>query len=211
MQRSTISRLMFAVSATATVASAVIGADRVHRCAKPIMVPALAVGVGRMTPVLGTALAAATLGDVLMIDPDDDRRILRGAAAFAVMQGCYIGTLRARGAGITKVEALPRYAGWAVAATLLARRSPAVAPGLASYGLALTTMSALAADPAAAPNTSVRRMLTAGGILFTVSDGLIVWRRLFLDAERSRRRAEGAVLATYAVAQLLLVEGLSGK
>ncbi len=45
MQRSTLSRLTFAASALTTVASAVTGAERVHRLAKPLMVPALAVGV----------------------------------------------------------------------------------------------------------------------------------------------------------------------
>ncbi len=72
-------------------------------------------------------------------------------------------------------------------------------------------MSTLAADPALSADGSTRRMLAVGGTLFTVSDGLIVWRRLFLNTQRPRRRAEGAVLATYAIAQLLLVEGLSGK
>lgn len=211
MQRSTMSRLMFAAAATGTVVSAVTGADGVHRWVKPSMIPALAVGVGRMTPVLGTALAAATVGDVWMIDPDDDRRILRGAAAFAIMRGCYIGTLWSRGATVTAGNALPRYAGWAAAATMLARRSPGVAPGLTSYGLALTTMSTLAAHPAAAEDAATRRTIAAGGMLFTVSDGLILWRRLFLGTDRSRRRAEGAVLATYAIAQLLLVEGLGRK
>lgn len=88
MKRSNWSRLTFTAAVAATVVGAVTGADRMHRLAKPLMVPALAVGVPRMTPTLGTALAAATIGDVLLIDPDDDRRILRGAAAFAIMQGC---------------------------------------------------------------------------------------------------------------------------
>nr|WP_300499498.1 lysoplasmalogenase [uncultured Rhodococcus sp.] len=209
MKRSNWSRLTFTAAVAVTVVGAVTGADRMHRLAKPLMVPALAAGVPRMTPSLGTALAAATIGDVLLIDPDDDRRILRGAAAFAIMQGCYSSMLISRGARPTVIEAVPRYGGWAVAATLLARRSAAVAPGLAGYGLTLATMATLAAAPAAAPDRGTRRRLALGGILFTVSDGLIVWRRLFLHADAPRRYAEGAILATYAGAQLLLVEGLS--
>ena len=200
MKRSNWSRLTFTAAVAVTVVGAVTGADRMHRLAKPLMVPALAAGVPRMTPTLGTALAAATIGD---------RRILRGAAAFAIMQGCYSSMLISRGARPTVIEAVPRYGGWAVAATLLARRSAAVAPGLAGYGLTLATMATLAAAPAAAPDRGTRRRLALGGILFTVSDGLIVWRRLFLHADAPRRYAEGAILATYAGAQLLLVEGLS--
>ena len=118
MKRSNWSRLTFTAAVAVTVVGAVTGADRMHRLAKPLMVPALAAGVPRMTPALGTALAAATIGDVLLIDPDDDRRILRGAAAFAIMQGCYSSMLISRGARPTVIEAVPRYGGWAVAATL---------------------------------------------------------------------------------------------
>ena len=45
-----------------------------------------------------------------------------------------------------------------------------------------------------------------GALLFTVSDGLIVLRRLFARSERSRRLAEGVILGTYAAAQYLLTE-----
>jgi hypothetical protein len=45
-------------------------------------------------------------------------------------------------------------------------------------------------------------------MLFTASDGLIVVRRLFIRGERGRAVAEGVILASYAAAQLLLVEGM---
>ncbi|MGA9870537.1 MAG: lysoplasmalogenase [Rhodococcus sp. (in: high G+C Gram-positive bacteria)] len=220
MNRSAVSRLTFGVAATVTVAGAVTGADTMHRIAKPFIVPALALGVPRWDPLLGTALAAATVGDVLMLEPDDDARIMRGAGAFAVMQSFYCALLASRGARPSMPNAAPRLIGWAAAAVLLARRSPAVAPTLAGYGLTLGTMSTLAADPALAPGaktragvvmpgTDSRSRLALGGVLFTVSDALIVVRRAFLRRESHRRVAEGAVLATYAAAQLLLVEGLT--
>ncbi|WP_072804026.1 lysoplasmalogenase [Rhodococcoides yunnanense] len=223
MDRSTVARAVFASATVATVVGAVTGNPRLHAVAKPAMMPALAASVRRPSPLMGVALAAATVGDVLLIDPDDDSRILRGAGAFAVMQACYTAMLTSRGARITAAAAVPRFAGWSIAAASLATRSPGVAPGLAAYGLSLATMSTLAADPALAPGASVRASLVlptvddrrtwlaAGGILFTVSDAVIVFRRLALDGEKARRISEGVILATYALAQLLLVEGLSGE
>ncbi|SNS68768.1 lysoplasmalogenase [Rhodococcoides kyotonense] len=222
MNRTTVARMFFAGTAAATVIGAATGRDRLHRVAKPLMMPALAAGLSTPSPTLVAALAAATAGDVLMLDPDDDSRILRGASAFAVMQACYSALLAGRGARITATAALPRAAGWAVAAGSMARRSPDVAPGLAGYGVLLATMSTLAADPRLAPDATVRAgvvvpgrdsrtWLAAGGILFTVSDALIVFRRLTPMSERARRLAEGAVLSTYALAQYLLVGSLSRK
>ena len=51
--------------------------------------------------------------------------------------------------------------------------------------------------------------LVVGGILFTVSDALIVHRRLFLTDERQRRTAEAVILSTYVAAQMLLVDALA--
>jgi hypothetical protein len=42
--------------------------------------------------------------------------------------------------------------------------------------------------------------------LFTISDGLIVPRRLFARGERARRVTEGVILSTYAAAQYLLAD-----
>ena len=45
-------------------------------------------------------------------------------------------------------------------------------------------------------------------MLFTASDGLIVVRRLFIRGTAGRAAAEGVILASYAGAQLMLVEGM---
>lgn len=222
MNRSVLSRSAFALATSATVFGAVTGADRLHRFAKPLMVPALVAGLPPRSPLLGSALAAATIGDILLLDPDDDEKILRGATAFTVMQICFAKVLSDRGAQLSVRNALPRLVGWGVASAMLARKSPRVAPGLAAYGLTLATMSTFAADPILAPGSAAvagvvvpgsdpRSRIALGGILFTVSDALIVFRRLQLRRESHRRIAEGIVLATYAAAQLLLVEGMSGE
>ena len=222
MNRSTLSRTAFASASAATVLGAVLGADRLHRFAKPLIAPSLMAGLPKPASTLGLALTAATVGDVLLLDPDDDSRILHGAASFAVMQGCYCGLLRARGARVTVSAAAPRAAGWLLAVVSMAARSPDVAPGLGAYGLTLASMSTLAADPTLVPGARTAAgvvvpgadpasRIALGGVLFTVSDALIVARRLLLTTESHRRAAEGVILATYAVAQLFLVEGLSRK
>ncbi len=88
---------------------------------------------------------------------------------------------------------------------------------LTAYGATLGTAATLASDPALAPdakniaglnipNSDPRSRYGVGALLFTVSDGLIVLRRLFARDERARRVSEGVILATYAAAQYLLTE-----
>ncbi|MDZ7930125.1 MAG: lysoplasmalogenase family protein [Rhodococcus sp. (in: high G+C Gram-positive bacteria)] len=143
---------------------------------------------------------------MLLIDPDDDSALEWGARAFAVMQGSYAYLLLRRGARPALVDAVPRYTGWAVAATLLAKRQPAVASTLIAYGAVLATTSTLSARSVSRGGD---RRLMIGGVLFTVSDALIVFRRLFLTEDRQRRTAEAIILSTYVAAQVLLVEALA--
>ncbi|WP_238072070.1 lysoplasmalogenase family protein, partial [Rhodococcus zopfii] len=87
------------------------------------------------------------------------------------------------------------------------------------YGALLATTATLAADPVLAPGSAQlagmprpsadrRSWLGLGGFVFTVSDGTIVVRRVLLKGKKTRAVAEGPILATYAAAQLLLVEGM---
>lgn len=222
-----IEHAVFAAAGAATVAGAVLGIERLQQVAKPLIAPALGVRVLRRRADLGPvdtalllgALAAATVGDVFMIDPDDDKRLTRGATSFAVMQAGYSTVLACHGARPTRAALIPRLASWAGAAGLLHSRAPEVARTLAAYGLVLGTTSTLSADPALAPEASTvggvavpsadgRIRLALGGLLFTGSDGLIVVRKLFLRGKTVRAVSEGLVLGTYAAAQLLLVEGM---
>ncbi|MGX1762896.1 lysoplasmalogenase family protein, partial [Streptomyces lydicus] len=111
----------------------------------------------------------------------------------------------------------PRLAAWLGAAALLRAKAPAVALPLTAYGATLGTAGVLASDPALArdakniagvniPNADPRSRLALGALLFTVSDGLIVARKLFARGERSRRVTEGVILTTYAAAQFLLAD-----
>lgn len=200
-------RMVALAAGAVTVFGAWTGSMPLQRAAKPLIVPALAGGLDPTRDrVLLAGLAAATVGDVLLIDPDDDDALTWGARAFAVMQASYSYLLLRRGARPAPVDAIPRYAGWAAAAVLLARRQPAVASTLTGYGAVLATTSTLSAR---SPAHGGDRRLMIGGVLFTVSDALIVFRRLFLTEERRRRAAEAVVLSTYVAAQVLLVEALA--
>ncbi|MFF0814991.1 lysoplasmalogenase family protein [Rhodococcus sp. NPDC003318] len=223
-----IEHVVFLGATAATVAGAVLDNEKVQMVAKPLIAPALAVRVLRRrsnrdaadTALLLGSLAAATVGDVLMIDPDDDTRLTNGARAFAVMQLGYSAVLARRGARPTAPALVPRLLGWLGAAGLLRARARTVAPTLTGYGAALGTTSTLSADPALAPearvvagtvvpNGDARSRLALGGLLFTGSDALIVVRRLFVRGRTGRRAVEGVVLASYAAAQALLVEGMT--
>lgn len=219
---------VFLGATTATVVGAVVDNEKLQSAAKPLIAPALAARVLRRranldavdTGLLLGSLAAATVGDVFMIDPDDDARLTNGARSFAVMQLGYSAVLARRGARPTAPALVPRLLGWLGAAALLRTRARAVAPTLTGYGAVLGTTSTLSADPALAPgarvvagtvvpNADPRSRLGLGGLLFTGSDALIVVRRLFVRGRTGRRVAEGVVLASYAAAQALLVEGMT--
>ncbi|MFI5431514.1 lysoplasmalogenase [Rhodococcus baikonurensis] len=222
-----IEHAVFAAATAVTVVGAVVGNERVQQIAKPLIAPALAARVLRKrsetetadTALLLAGLAAATVGDVFMIDPDNDARLIKGASSFAVMQASYSALLLRRDARPTRAALRPRISGWSTASGLLRAKAPSVSTPLTGYGLMLGTTSTLSADPALAPqskavldvvvpNKDRRSWLGLGGVLFTASDGLIVVRRLFIRGTAGRAAAEGVILASYAGAQLMLVEGM---
>jgi uncharacterized membrane protein YhhN len=221
---------VLAVAAAATVFGAVAERPRVQQVAKPLIATALAVRVARQwrregleasdaVPLL-LGLGAAAVGDVFMLDPDDDSRILRGASCFAVMQASYSWLLGRHGARARPAAVLPRVAASGAVAALLAARAPEIAAPLAAYGVTLVRTSTLSADPALSPASPLiagfpvpspadpRSWLAAGGMVFALSDGMIAVRRTLLRGEHARRLTEGVILATYALAQVMIVEGI---
>lgn len=218
-------RAGYLVATAVTVAGALAGRERWQWVAKPLMMPLLAADIATGATeielvdraLLLTSLGAATVGDVLLIDPDDDRRLIAGASSFAVMQTGYAVLWWRYGARPAPAVALPRVLAWAGAAALLRAKAPVLAAPLSAYGATLGSAAVLASDPALAPHAvsvaglnlpdaDPRSRLGVGALLFTVSDGLIVLRRLFARGERSRRVIEGAILATYGAAQFLLAD-----
>lgn len=191
----------YAAAAVATVVGAATHRARLHAVAKPLLMPILAVRSGaHRQPLLALGLGAATLGDIAMIDPDDDRRFTLGASSFAVMQGCWSILLCRNGSRPRRADVVPRVLGWAVGAVVATRRSPTVAPVSMAYGIALGTMSVLGADG------DTRAVV--GSTLFTVSDALVLARRVISD-DRTRTALEAVVLTTYIAAQYALVDSLT--
>ncbi|WP_435832615.1 lysoplasmalogenase [Nocardia vinacea] len=218
-------RAAFLAAAAATVYGAVTGREKVQWVAKPLLMPLLAADVATDRAVLDPAdrtvllgsLGAATIGDVLLIEPDNDRRLIAGASSFAVMQTGYSVLWWRRGGRPRPEIAVPRVLAWLGAALLMRAKAPTVAAPLTAYGATLGSAAVLASDPGLAPgakniaglnipSTDPRSRLGLGALLFTISDGLIVLRRLFARSERSRRVTEGVILATYAAAQYLLAD-----
>ncbi|MGW4244103.1 lysoplasmalogenase [Nocardia sp. NPDC004722] len=218
-------RAAFVGAAAVTVFSAVTGREKLQWVAKPLLMPLLAADVavnGKYLDrtdrkVLLGSLAAATVGDVLLIEPDDDRRLIAGASSFAVMQSGYSWLWFRRGGRPRAQVVAPRVAAWLGAATLMRFKAPNVAVPLTVYGATLGTAATLASDPELArdakniagvnvPNADPRSRLGLGALLFTLSDGLIVLRRIFARGEQSRRISEGVILGTYAAAQYLLAD-----
>jgi uncharacterized membrane protein YhhN len=216
-------RAAYLGAAAVTVFGAVTGRDRLQWIAKPLLMPLLAADTVtsdvELDPVerrlLLGSLAAATVGDVLLLDPDDDRRLIAGASSFAVMQTGYSLLWCKRGARPRPEIALPRVLAWVGAAGLLRAKAPNLVLPLTVYGATLGTAATLASDPALAPdakniaglnipNADPRSRYGVGALLFTISDALIVVRRLFARDDRTRRITEGVILATYASAQYLL-------
>lgn len=218
-------RAGYLVATAVTVAGALTGRQPLQWAAKPLMMPLLAADIATSTAdiaprertLLLGSLGAATVGDVLLIEPDDDRRLIAGASSFALMQSGYAALWWRRGARPRVSIAVPRVLAWAGAAGLLRTKAPALAVPLSAYGLTLGSAAVLASDPALAPaaksiaglnmpDADPRSRLGLGALLFTVSDGLIVLRRLFARGQRSRRVLEGTILATYGCAQFLLAD-----
>lgn len=218
-------RLGYLAAAAATVYGAATGRDKVQWVAKPLLMPLLAADVltggvdiePTERTVLLASLGAATVGDILLIDPDDDGRLIAGASAFAIMQTGYAGLWWRRGARPSKAIAAQRVAAWLGAGVLMRLRAPAVAIPLTAYGATLATAGVLVSDPELAPEAAnigglnvpdgdPRSRLALGSLLFILSDGLIVLRRVFARSIRARRGTEAVILGTYAAAQFLLAD-----
>ncbi|MDN6325683.1 MAG: lysoplasmalogenase [Corynebacterium sp.] len=230
-------RAGYLAAGAASVVAAAAGrrGDRATRLVKPALMPLLAGhactragrggGAGRL-PVVLAGLAGGLLGDVVLMGEagrSDDaatraRNLNLGSAAFSVNQVAYIverWLRRNRPRRSTVALRLPVLASGIVTA---ASGAPAALPAAAGYGSALAATSVLASDPQVG-DADARADLSGvglGGNLFVLSDGLILARLAFLrgDSPLVRRLdgvVDGLVMATYVAAQLLIVEGLTGR
>ena len=195
-----LSLLLFTGVSAVHVGAKIVGARHVDRATKAALLPVLALRVvagpypGRRTASLLTAtLTAGWIGDLTI-----DRSFRTGLAAFLAdhlgMIALFSSASRRRIAPWS-VLAIP----WLAAVLVAVRpsRSGTLFPVLATYGAVLATMAATA--------TRGNRRTAVGGILFVISDTVFALRRLTPWLRSPRWGA--AVMASYAAAQALLVDG----
>ncbi|MBY6368625.1 lysoplasmalogenase [Rhodococcoides corynebacterioides] len=195
-----VTALAYVAATAATVLGAVTHRPALQYVVKPAMMPILALRArAHDDPTLAIGLAAATVGDVAMIEPDDDRRVRLGASCFAVMQSAWSTRLWRTGSRVRPLVAATRAAGWAGGVAIARRRAPGMLPVTATYGGLVATTAVLGADGT--------RGAAVGSTLFLISDALVLARRA--GSPRWADALEAAVLVTYAAAQWLLVRGMS--
>ncbi|WP_313358506.1 lysoplasmalogenase family protein [Corynebacterium variabile] len=198
-------RTAYLAAGAVSVVAAAAGrrGDRLTRIVKPTLMPLLA----------GTVLAR---GQRKGADGRSDdsrvraRNLNRGSAAFALNQVSYIAELWRTGHRPRKITVALRAPVLASGVVTAATGAPAALPAAVGYGSLLAGTSVLAAEE------GETTPLGLGGNLFVLSDGLILARQAFLTGEKPVIRVldglvDGLVMATYVAAQLLLVEGLTGK
>lgn len=221
-------RLKAAYGALALVDSALAASSRsaAHRArfaTKPLLMPllsaSLAAGSRQARPPGGARLvrravlaaqAAGWVGDVALLS-EERKPFVVGTAAFGVGHLAYLAAFVPRRrrepalAGDPRARALAGV--WVATAPVVVwnARGTGVAAVVAAYSTTLAAMAVAAVRVEGTP--SARRLVTAGALLFLASDATLGLRRFVL--EDPSPLVEGAVMASYTSAQLLLGEGAS--
>lgn len=191
-------------------------AHKARHLTKPLLMPTLSASLATSSgpwsakaPVLA-AQAAGWVGDVALLS-EERKPFLVGTTGFAVGHAAYLAAFvprRRRDVGVVhdpKARALGLV--WAASAPMMswrARRS-GVGPAIAAYSASLTAMAIAATRLDASERPAARRLIAAGALTFLASDSILGLRKFVLPDPDPR--LEGAVMATYTGAQLLLSEG----
>lgn len=217
-------RKAFAVTTVLVAAAGAVRHRPVVAVVKPAALGMLAITVARGTrrrapadnALLAATLIASAAGDYFMYREEfadgrgKDRHIQTGATMFGVAHLAYLGLFSRHGARPTRRRLLPRFAVMNEVAALLILNQPRLLPVLGTYGAALSVMAATAADPYLSSGTrgDPTRRLATGGILFMLSDAILMNRRYLLRGNLARAMSEATVLSTYFVAQMFLLDGV---
>lgn len=218
---------MFTASAVALTAAGAKRSKRTELFVKPLIMSSLQLGLLRSTQrrsevdsaLLFGATGASLVGDWMMMQEEfaptkreSDVWIKRGAACFAVNHALMTALAVKHGARPTRSNVMMRIGSVAEAKLLLLLTNRPLLLPLACYSGMLSMMSTVVADPTIvpddAPSGDPRRGLALGGLSFIASDGTILHRRTFFKDRPAGSGAEAFVLASYALAQMLLVDGL---
>jgi uncharacterized membrane protein YhhN len=156
------------------------------------------------------AQAGGWVGDVALLS-EEKRPFVVGTTGFGLGHLAYlaafvplrrdqpgvVGDPRARALGLL----------WATTAPVMAwnARRDGVAPVVLTYSALLTSMAIAATRLDPAHPAAGRRLVAAGALTFFASDATLGLRKFVLDDPSPL--VEGAVMATYTAAQLLISEG----
>lgn len=221
-------RAGYIAASAVNVVSSAFGWETPRRVSKTVLMPLLAANVWRRrhetsrftTTTLLIGLAGGWLGDLILMP--NKPNLNRGSVPFAVNQVAYHVLLWRAGARISALRAAIRFPLWAGSVPLVGAVKPEALPAAVGYGPLLAVTSALADDPvllegAGAVGTDEQTGLPIadaayglghGGNLFLVSDTLLMARKMFAEEGVVGKLLNAAVMDTYTVAQLFLVEGL---
>ncbi len=185
---------------------------------KPLLMPVLSASLAASpgsssarVPALA-AQAGGWVGDVSLLG-EEKRPFVVGTAAFGVGHLAYLAAFvprRRREQRLVDDRGAQTLAGvWAVSAPMMAwhARRSGVAPVVATYSALLTSMVVAATRLDRSQSPAARRLIAAGALLFLASDATLGLRKFVLDEPSPL--VEGAVMATYTGAQLLISEGVS--
>lgn len=214
-------RAAYVIAAGLNIAASFSGNASLKRATKPLLMPLLTGRVlrssnpGRALGLVG--LAGGWFGDLVLMRPN---QLPKGAAGFAVNHLAYCTLLIQRGARPHLRSALIRTIPLVAATGLAARKQPVLAPVVLGYGALLATTSTLA-DASFLTNQADLQSpvapelygLSHGGNLFLLSDAVLCVRELLpvgenADSQGLGRIADGIVMGTYTLAQVLLIDGL---
>ncbi len=221
-------RAGYIAASAVNVVSSAFGWETPRRVSKTVLMPLLAANVWRRrhetsrftTTTLLIGLAGGWLGDLILMP--NKPNLNRGSVPFAVNQVAYHVLLWRAGARISALRAAIRFPLWAGSVPLVGAVKPEALPAAVGYGPLLAVTSTLADDPVllegagavgadgqtGLPIADATYGLGHGGNLFLISDTLLMARKMFAEEGVVGKLLNAAVMDTYTVAQLFLVEGL---
>ena len=221
-------RAGYIAASAVNVVSSAFGWETPRRVSKTVLMPLLAANVWRRrhetsrftTTTLLIGLAGGWLGDLILMP--NKPNLNRGSVPFAANQVAYHVLLWRAGARISALRAAIRFPLWASSVPLVGAVKPEALPAAVGYGPLLALTSTLADDPAllvdagavgtneqtGLPIADAAYGLGHGGNLFLISDTLLMARKMFAEDGVVGKLLNAAVMDTYTMAQLFLVEGL---
>ena len=211
-------RAAFVANAAINVVASAYGDNRIRRWSKITLMPVLATSVlrrrkeigPRRTALLAGGLGCGWIGDLVLLPPQAS--LVAGGIPFAVNHASYLALAASAGARPQRQAAALAAPLWLGAVALSRRFKPGYLPLIAGYGGLLVLLETIYLDIYARTGA---RATAAGGALFILSDALILVRalqdspQLAAGSGQAKAAIDAAVMATYASAQLLLVDGLS--